>query len=195
MINIYLWIIYHMYTYKSKELKTSPPMWADCFPITIWESGRVPPLFALPSCSSPLFLCGFVCLLVAVFSCYPNHGWTRSCKNFTWASLILCLFLHFPWFLAMQEEALKLVLLALEDGSALSRKVLVLFVVQRLEPRFPQASKTSIGHVVQLLYRASCFKVWRRFHLEILLMLRKPLVFTFNFHCPITLNVRKNTCS
>uniref|UniRef100_A0A8C7UZZ7 RING-type E3 ubiquitin transferase n=1 Tax=Oncorhynchus mykiss TaxID=8022 RepID=A0A8C7UZZ7_ONCMY len=63
---------------------------------------------------------------------------------------------------AMQEEALKLVLLALEDGLALSRKVLVLFVVQRLEPRFPQASKTSIGHVVQLLYRASCFKVTKR---------------------------------
>lgn len=67
--------------------------------------------------------------------------------------------LFVPFSLAMQEEALKLVLLALEDGSALSRKVLVLFVVQRLEPRFPQASKTSIGHVVQLLYRASCFKV------------------------------------
>ncbi|KTG38823.1 hypothetical protein cypCar_00022572 [Cyprinus carpio] len=50
---------------------------------------------------------------------------------------------------AMQEEALKLVLLALEDGPALSRKVLVLFVVQRLEPRFPQASKTSIGHVTK----------------------------------------------
>ncbi|KAI2650454.1 Roquin-1 [Labeo rohita] len=32
---------------------------------------------------------------------------------------------------AMQEEALKLVLLALEDGSALSRKVLVLFVVTK----------------------------------------------------------------
>lgn len=60
---------------------------------------------------------------------------------------------------AMQEDALKLVLLALEDGSALSRKVLVLFVVQKLGARFPQASKTSIGHVVQLLYRASCFKV------------------------------------
>ena len=60
---------------------------------------------------------------------------------------------------AMQEEVLKLVLLALEDASALSRKVLVMFVVQRLEPHFPQASKTSIGHVVQLLYRASCFKV------------------------------------
>lgn len=59
----------------------------------------------------------------------------------------------------MQEEVLKLVLLALEDGDALSRKVLVMFVVQRLEPHFPQASKTSIGHVVQLLYRASCFVV------------------------------------
>ena len=63
---------------------------------------------------------------------------------------------------AMQEEVLKLVLLALEDGSALSRKVLVMFVVQRLEPHFPQASKTSIGHVLQLLYRASCFKVTKR---------------------------------
>ncbi|XP_033098349.1 roquin-1-like [Anneissia japonica] len=63
---------------------------------------------------------------------------------------------------AMQEETLKLVLLALEDGTALSRKVLVLFVVQRLEPQFPQASKTSVGHVVQLLYRASCFKVTKR---------------------------------
>ncbi|XP_035206118.1 roquin-2-like isoform X2 [Stegodyphus dumicola] len=60
---------------------------------------------------------------------------------------------------AMQEEVLKLILLTLEDGSALSRKVLVRFVVQRLAPHFPQASKTSIGHVVQLLYRASCFKV------------------------------------
>lgn len=63
---------------------------------------------------------------------------------------------------AMQEEVLKLVLLALEDGSALSRKVLVMFVVQRLQPHFLQASKTSIGHVVQLLYRASCFKVSKR---------------------------------
>ena len=62
-------------------------------------------------------------------------------------------------FTAMQEEVLKLILLALEDGSQLSRKVLVLFVVQRLEKHFPQASKTAIGHVVQLLYRASCFKV------------------------------------
>jgi len=45
---------------------------------------------------------------------------------------------------AMQEEALKLVLLALEDGSPLSRKVLVMFVVQRLAPQFPQVSKHSV---------------------------------------------------
>ncbi|CAL8108738.1 unnamed protein product [Orchesella dallaii] len=63
---------------------------------------------------------------------------------------------------AMQDEALKLVLLALEDGSALSRKVLVMFVVQRLAPQFPQASKTSVGHIVQLLYRASAFDVQKR---------------------------------
>lgn len=69
---------------------------------------------------------------------------------------------------AMQEEVLKLILLALEDGNALSRKVLVLFVVQRLESKFTQASKTSIGHVVQLLYRASCFKVSFFFFVEYL---------------------------
>lgn len=66
----------------------------------------------------------------------------------------------------MQEEVLKLVLLTLEDGSDLSRKVLVMFVVQRLESYFPQASKTSIGHVVQLLYRASCFKVMYIFNFD-----------------------------
>ncbi|XP_035826987.1 roquin-2, partial [Aplysia californica] len=63
---------------------------------------------------------------------------------------------------AMQEEVLKLILLALEGGAFLSRKVLVLFVVQKLEQQYPQASKTAIGHVVQLLYRASCFKVMKR---------------------------------
>lgn len=63
---------------------------------------------------------------------------------------------------AMQEEVLKLILLALETGESLSRKVLVMYVVQQLEKYFPQASKTSIGHVVQLLYRASCFKVSKR---------------------------------
>ncbi|XP_023291779.2 roquin-2 [Lucilia cuprina] len=63
---------------------------------------------------------------------------------------------------SMQEEVLKLVLMALENGSALSRKVLVMYVVQRLVDKFLPASKTSIGHVVQLLYRASCFKVSKR---------------------------------
>lgn len=41
---------------------------------------------------------------------------------------------------AMQEEVLKLVLLALETGSALSRKVLVMFIVQKLKPQYPQVS-------------------------------------------------------
>lgn len=63
---------------------------------------------------------------------------------------------------AMQEAVLRLILLSLEDGISLSRKVLVLFVVQKLEKQYTQASKTSIGHVVQLLYRASCFKVTKR---------------------------------
>ncbi|XP_076803863.1 uncharacterized protein LOC143447551 [Clavelina lepadiformis] len=63
---------------------------------------------------------------------------------------------------AMQEEALKLIHLALEDGSELSRKVLVQIVVKNLKTQFTQASKTSIGHVVQLLYRASCFRVTKR---------------------------------
>lgn len=63
---------------------------------------------------------------------------------------------------AMQEEVLKLVLVALDGGVSLCRKVLVMFVVQKLETQYPQASKTSIGHVVQLLYRASCFKVSKR---------------------------------
>uniref|UniRef100_A0A915IP87 RING-type E3 ubiquitin transferase n=1 Tax=Romanomermis culicivorax TaxID=13658 RepID=A0A915IP87_ROMCU len=63
---------------------------------------------------------------------------------------------------AMQEEVLKLVLLALSEGALISRKVLVMYIVQTLEKEYPQASKTSVGHVVQLLYRASCFNVIKR---------------------------------
>lgn len=73
---------------------------------------------------------------------------------------------HLPSGPAMQDEALRLILLALEDGSELSRKVLVMFVVNKLQKQFSQASKTSVGHVVQLLYRASCFVV-RLLHLFI----------------------------
>eukprot|EP00118_Oscarella_pearsei_P024519 m.306225 g.306225 ORF g.306225 m.306225 type:complete len:1117 (+) comp41072_c0_seq1:1181-4531(+) len=64
---------------------------------------------------------------------------------------------------ALQEECLRLILLALKDGEQLARKTLVMFVVQKLqEKQYQQASKTSVGHVVQLLYRASCFKVTKR---------------------------------
>ena len=59
----------------------------------------------------------------------------------------------------MQEEALKLILKVLEGGAYLSRKNIVLYVVQQLQQEFAQASKTCVGHVVQLLYRASCFNV------------------------------------
>ena len=59
----------------------------------------------------------------------------------------------------MQEEGLKLILKVLESGTFMSRKTIVLYVVQQLQHDFPQASKTCVGHVVQLLYRASCFNV------------------------------------
>lgn len=61
----------------------------------------------------------------------------------------------------MQEATLKLIMKVLESGRFLSRKNIVLYVVQQLlrEQEFPLASKTCVGHVVQLLYRASCFNV------------------------------------
>lgn len=59
----------------------------------------------------------------------------------------------------MQEEVLKLIFLILSEGSLMSRKTLVLYIVQALREDYPQASKTCIGNVVQLLYRASCFNV------------------------------------
>lgn len=64
---------------------------------------------------------------------------------------------------AIQEEVLKLVILALGDGTQLTRKVLVLYILQRMEKIYPlQATKTSVGHVVQILYRASCFEIIKR---------------------------------
>lgn len=59
----------------------------------------------------------------------------------------------------MQEEVLKLILLILSEGTLMSRKTLILYIVQALREDYPQVSKTCIGHVVQLLYRASCFNV------------------------------------
>lgn len=54
-------------------------------------------------------------------------------------------------------------ILALGDGTQLTRKVLVLYILQRMEKIYPlQATKTSVGHVVQILYRASCFEIIKR---------------------------------
>lgn len=73
----------------------------------------------------------------------------------------------------MQEDVLKLILLALENFTRLSRKVLVLYVVHMLKNNYPKASKTSVGHVVQLLYRAGCFKVEKRQNDASLMELKK----------------------
>ncbi|KAK0416303.1 hypothetical protein QR680_012405 [Steinernema hermaphroditum] len=63
---------------------------------------------------------------------------------------------------AMQEDVLKLIHLALSNGETLARKTLVLYIVEMLKADYPQVSKTCVGHVVQLLYRASCFNVFKR---------------------------------
>ncbi|CAD5222518.1 unnamed protein product [Bursaphelenchus xylophilus] len=63
---------------------------------------------------------------------------------------------------AMQAEVLRLVLQALSEGELIARKTLVLFIVEAMAEGFPQVSKTCVGHVVQLLYRASCFNVIKR---------------------------------
>uniref|UniRef100_A0A914RKU0 RING-type E3 ubiquitin transferase n=1 Tax=Parascaris equorum TaxID=6256 RepID=A0A914RKU0_PAREQ len=59
----------------------------------------------------------------------------------------------------MQEEVLRLILLTLSEGALIARKTLVMYIVQTLAEDYPQVSKTCVGHVVQLLYRASCFNV------------------------------------
>lgn len=61
--------------------------------------------------------------------------------------------------LAMQEEVLRLILLTLSEGALIARKTLVMYIVQTLAEDYRQVSKTCVGHVVQLLYRASCFNV------------------------------------
>lgn len=61
--------------------------------------------------------------------------------------------------LAMQEDVLRLVLLTLSKGELIARKTLVMYIVQTLSEDYPHVSKTCVGHVVQLLYRASCFNV------------------------------------
>lgn len=85
------------------------------------------------------------------------HQGQQQLSHQLWAAVRLrgCQFLG-P---VMQEETLKYIQKVLETGQALSRKNIVLYVVEQLEKQFPQASRTSVGHVVQLLYRSSCFNV------------------------------------
>jgi len=73
----------------------------------------------------------------------------------------------------MQDDVLRLILHALDTVTRMSRKVLVLYVVHMLKKHYPKASKTSVGHVVQLLYRAGCFKVEKRENDSSLMELRK----------------------
>eukprot|EP00080_Pristionchus_pacificus_P002932 PDM62952.1 strd-1 [Pristionchus pacificus] len=63
---------------------------------------------------------------------------------------------------AMQEDVLNLILLTMSHNALIARKTLVMYVVKRLSETYPQTSKTCVGHVVQLLYRASCFNVLKR---------------------------------
>ncbi|CAF1040763.1 unnamed protein product, partial [Brachionus calyciflorus] len=73
----------------------------------------------------------------------------------------------------MQDDVLRLTLHALETVNRMSRKVLVLYVVHMLKKHYPKASKTSVGHVIQLLYRAGCFIVEKRDNDSSLMELRK----------------------
>lgn len=73
----------------------------------------------------------------------------------------------------MQDDVLRLILHALETMTRMSRKLLVLYVVFMLKKHYPKASKTSVGHVVQLLYRAGCFKVEKRENDSSLMELKK----------------------
>lgn len=59
----------------------------------------------------------------------------------------------------MQESVLRLILSAFANGELIARKTLVLYIVQALADDYPHVSKTCVGHVVQLAYRASCFNV------------------------------------
>ena len=54
---------------------------------------------------------------------------------------------------------LRLILVALEDGSPLSRKVLVLFVVQRLTGKYPQVSDYEHSNNTECVHLWSIEKV------------------------------------
>ena len=62
----------------------------------------------------------------------------------------------------MQDDIIQMIAHALDVAKRMSRRVLVLYVVYVLKKQYPKASKTNVGHVVQLLYRAGCFKLEKR---------------------------------
>ena len=63
----------------------------------------------------------------------------------------------------LQEQILKVILSTMKSGAEVSRKDLINTITSKLDANlFRQTSKTNIGHVIQLLYKASCFSVTRR---------------------------------
>ncbi|KPM06726.1 hypothetical protein QR98_0052040 [Sarcoptes scabiei] len=75
---------------------------------------------------------------------------------------------------AIQEEILKLIILALGDDAQLTRKVLTLYILQKIDKKYcSKATKTSVGHVVQILYRSNCFKLIKRKNDSCLMQLKK----------------------
>jgi hypothetical protein len=58
----------------------------------------------------------------------------------------------------MQDDVLRFVLHALETLGRMSRKVLIMYVVYSMKKHWQKISKTNVGHVIQILYRAGCFK-------------------------------------
>ena len=62
----------------------------------------------------------------------------------------------------MQDDVLRLIILFLNTVTRISRKGLVSWIVFKLKDTYSKASRTSVGHVIQLLYRAGCFNVEKR---------------------------------
>jgi hypothetical protein len=62
----------------------------------------------------------------------------------------------------MQDDVLRLIIFFLNKVTRISRKGLVSWIVLKLQNTYSKASRTSVGHVIQLLYRAGCFNVEKR---------------------------------
>jgi hypothetical protein len=62
----------------------------------------------------------------------------------------------------MQDDLLKIILHAMDVCGSMPRRNLILYVVYCLKKQYPETSKTSVGHVIQLLYKTGCFKMEKR---------------------------------